>query len=277
MGACRRNRKRLQKSLISQELLTRWQANQLLRGRYKGFFLGKYVLLSHLGSGGMSNVYLVRHIHMGRRVAIKVLPKARLEDRFYLDRFYLEAKAVAALDHPNIVRAYDIDSAGDTHYLVMEYVAGRDLQDLVRRSQRPLDYHVAADYITQAAESLQHAHQGGLIHRDVKPANLLVDPSGVVKLLDLGLALFANDDLASLTVAHQENMLGTADYLAPEQALDSHSVDHRADLYSLGCTFYFARSGTPPSPAARSHNGLSSIRRQSQRPSLKNAPAVRRR
>ena len=113
--------------LISQELLTRWQANQLLRGRYKGFFLGKYVLLSHLGSGGMSNVYLARHIHMGRRVAIKVLPKARLEDKSYLDRFYLEAKAVAALDHPNIVRAYDIDSAGDTHYLVMEYVAGRDL------------------------------------------------------------------------------------------------------------------------------------------------------
>ncbi len=239
--------------LIAANLLTRWQSDNLLKGKHRGFFLGKYKLLGHLGTGGMSSVYLAQHIVMNRRVAIKVLPKARVNDSSYLARFHLEAQAAAALDHNNIVRAYDVDSQtspGDkapTHYIVMEYVEGRDLHNIVRQDG-PMDYRLAADYIAQAAAGLDHAHEAGLTHRDIKPANLLVDLKGVVKVLDLGLAKFADTDKTSLTIAHDENVLGTADYLAPEQALNSHSVDHRADIYSLGCTLYYLLTGHAPFP-----------------------------
>ncbi len=236
-------------SLISRNLLTRWQADKLLDKKYKGFFLGKYKLLSHLGTGGMSSVYLAEHILMKRRVAIKVLPKSRVDDSSYLARFHQEAKAAARLDHPNIVRAYDVDNEGDTHYLVMEFVEGSDLQDTVRDlagNNAELELEKAAQYIEQAAVGLHHAHEAGLIHRDIKPANLLVDLGGTVKILDMGLALFKNDEMASLTIAHNENVLGTADYLAPEQALNSHTVDRRADIYSLGCTLYYLITGHAP-------------------------------
>jgi serine/threonine protein kinase len=234
--------------LVEHELLTRWQADKLLEGRHKGFIVGKYKLLGHLGTGGMSTVYLAEHLLMHRRVAIKVLPKSRGTDTesSYLERFHREAQAIASLDHVNIVRAYDIDNEGDTHYLVMEYINGRDLNIIVRDSG-PLDYITAARYTKQAARGLHYAHSVGLIHRDVKPANLLVDADGVVKILDLGLARFiAEEERASLTVAYDENVLGTADYLAPEQAIDSHGVDARADIYSLGCSFYFFLTGHPP-------------------------------
>jgi len=231
--------------LVSSELLTSWQCQKLREGRYKGFFLGKYKLLDHLGTGGMSSVFLAEHVLMQRHVAIKVLPKNRVRDSSYLARFHREAQAAAALDHRNIVRAYDVDNDGENHYLVMEYVEGRDLQRMVKEDG-PLDFAVAADYIRQAAEGLAHAHAAGLIHRDVKPANLLVDRHNVVKVLDLGLARFTDEDCASLTVAYDENVLGTADYLAPEQALDSHGVDARADIYSLGCSLYYLLTGHPP-------------------------------
>jgi eukaryotic-like serine/threonine-protein kinase len=233
------------KRLIQAKLITRWQANKLMEGRHKGFFLGKYKLLDHLGTGGMSSVYLGEHVLMQRRVAIKVLPKDRVRDTSYLGRFHREAQAVAALDHRNIVRAYDVDNLGDLHYMVMEYVEGRDLQQIVK-SEGPLDYATVAEYIRQAAEGLAHAHEAGLIHRDVKPANLLVDQKNVIKILDLGLARFSADEKASLTLAFDENVLGTADYLAPEQAIDSHRVDARADIYGLGCSMYFLLTGHPP-------------------------------
>jgi len=233
--------------LVDASMLTAWQCEKLLEGRYKGFFLGKYKLLDHLGTGGMSSVYLAEHVLMQRRVAIKVLPKNRVEDSSYLARFYLEAQAAAALDHRNIVRAYDVDNDGIIHYLVMEYVEGRDLQQIVKEDG-PMDYATAAEYIRQGAEGLAHAHHAGLIHRDVKPANLLVDQKNVVKVLDLGLARFTDEDRASLTVTYDENVLGTADYLAPEQALDSHGVDARADVYSLGCSLYYLLTGHPPFP-----------------------------
>ena len=177
--------------------------------------------------------------------AIKVLPKARVKDATYLARFQLEAKAIASLNHPNIVLAYDIDNEDDVHYIVMEYVDGLDLQALVKRDG-PLDPSTAADWIAQAARGLEHAHSKGVIHRDVKPANLLIDQDGVIRLLDMGLALVTAGDEESLTVANNENVLGTADYLAPEQALNSHTVDHRADIYGLGCTLYFLLTGKPP-------------------------------
>lgn len=236
-------------ALVSRQVLTRWQADKLLQGK-RGFFLGKYRLKSLLGKGGMSSVYLAEHVLMRRPCAIKVLPTKRVDDSSYLARFHREAQAVAALDHPNIVRAYDVDQQkeknADIHFLVMEYVKGHSLQDLVM-NHGPLGFLEAADYIRQAAAGLEHAHQAGLVHRDVKPGNLLVDKAGTVKVLDLGLARFFNEgNEASLTLSNDERVLGTADYLAPEQALDSHGVDHRADIYSLGCTLYFLLTGHPP-------------------------------
>ncbi len=231
--------------LIAAGLITRWQCDKLMEGRHRGFFLGKYKLLSHLGSGGMSSVYLAEHVLMRRRVAIKVLPKNRVEDTSYLARFHREARAAATLDHRNIVRAYDVDDEAGVHYMVMEYIEGRDLHHIVHEDG-PLDYLSTAEYIRQAAEGLAYAHQAGLIHRDVKPANLLVDQKNVVKLLDLGLARFADKNEVSLTLTFDENVLGTADYLAPEQALDSHAADARADIYGLGCSMYYLLTGHPP-------------------------------
>jgi serine/threonine protein kinase len=233
--------------LVESKLITQWQADKLLDGRHKGFFLGKYKLLGHLGKGGMSNVYLADHVLMQRRVAIKVLPAKRVEDSSYLARFRQEAQAAARLDHKNIVRVYDIDNELNVHYMVMEYIEGRDLQNVVK-DDGPLDYEKVVNYIAQAAEGLEHAHRRGLIHRDIKPANLLLDEKGTVKILDMGLARFTDEDSASLTVAHDENVLGTADYLSPEQAINSHNVDNRADIYSLGCTMYYLLTAHPPFP-----------------------------
>ena len=238
---------RLAELLIEEGLITRWQADKLLAGKHKGFRLGKYKLLGQIGKGGMSSVYLAEHELMKRRVAIKVLPPSRVNDSSYLERFRLEARAVAKLDDPNIVRAYDIDNEDKIHYIVMEYVDGQDLHQIVA-GQGPLDYDRAADYIAQVANGLQHAHEMGLVHRDIKPANCLVDRHSTVKLLDLGLAKLTEDDQASLTMANEENVLGTADYLAPEQALNSHEADSRSDIYSLGCTLYFLLTGNPPFP-----------------------------
>ncbi|MCY2994891.1 MAG: serine/threonine-protein kinase, partial [Planctomycetota bacterium] len=238
-------------ALVENETLTRWQADNLLQGKHKGFFVGSYRLLKPLGKGGMGTVYLAQHEMMRRRCAVKVLPQSQLhEGSSMLERFYVEAQAVAAMDHPNIVRAYDVNKESKdnkiVHYLVMEYVEGQDIESIVQNSG-PLDFVTAADYLRQTANGLAHAHESGLVHRDIKPANLLIDRKGVVKILDLGLARFFDDgSQASLTAAHNETVLGTADYLSPEQALDSHNVDHRTDIYSLGCTGYCMLTGHPP-------------------------------
>ncbi len=234
--------KKLARAMVRDGLLTQYQSAQLLLGKWRGFVLaGKYKLLEHLGSGGMSSVFLCEHTAMRRRVAIKVLPTARAKDPSYLERFYREARAVGALDHPNIVRAHDVVHDGALHFLVIEYIDGSNLQDIVRR-HGPLDPIRAAHYIAQAALGLQHAHEHGLVHRDVKPGNLLVDRQGTVKVLDLGLARFFHDQDDNLSKRYDETVLGTADYLSPEQALDS-SVDIRADIYSLGATFYYCLTG----------------------------------
>ncbi|MEI6524868.1 MAG: serine/threonine-protein kinase [Planctomycetota bacterium] len=235
------------KSFEDAGLLTRWQSEKILQGKYKGFFLGKHKLLGHIGTGGMSSVYLGEHVVLKHRRAVKVLPKSKLGKTSYLERFQREAKAIASLSHPNIVRAYDIDHEKDTHYIVMEYIEGVDLQILVKK-HGPLPYALVADYIAQAAHGLQHAHDQGLIHRDVKPANFLINTEGVIKVLDLGLALFQDKGDASLTMEYNDKVLGTADYLAPEQAINSHTVDNRADIYGLGCTMYFLLTGHPPFP-----------------------------
>jgi serine/threonine protein kinase len=234
----------LAKAMVRDGLLTAFQAGQFLKGKWRGFILaGKYKLLEHLGSGGMASVFLCEHISMHRRVAIKVLPAAQASDPGAVERFYREARAVATLDHPNIVRAHDIDRDGKVHFLVMEYVDGSSLQDIVKK-RGPLAIDRAAHYIRQAAVGLDAAHAAGLVHRDIKPSNILVDRSGTVKILDMGLARFFRDDYDDITKKFDDNcVLGTADYCAPEQALNSHEVDIRADIYSLGATFYYCLTG----------------------------------
>ncbi|MDW8244044.1 MAG: protein kinase, partial [Thermogemmata sp.] len=237
---------RLAGLMVHDGLLTYFQAEQILQGKYKRFMLGKYKVLEKLGSGGMGQVFLCEHTLMRRRVAIKVLPTSKAQDPAGLERFYREARAIAAVDHPNLVRAYDIDQADNLHFLVMEYVDGISLQDLVAKIG-PLPVLRACHYIYGAAVGLKHVHQIGLVHRDIKPGNILVDRHGMVKILDLGLARFFHDN-DELTRKYDENILGTADYLSPEQAVDSHTVDIRADIYSLGATFYFLLTGQPPFP-----------------------------
>ena len=231
--------------LVHNGILTNFQAENILAGKWRRFSIGKYKVLERLGSGGFAQVYLCEHKLMRRRVAVKVLPVAKTKDSSALGRFYREARAAAALDHPNIVHAYDIDQDEDLHFLVMEYVDGTNLQEIVKRAG-PLDALRACHYIHDAAVALQHAHEHGLVHRDIKPGNILVDRSGVVKVLDMGLALNFSEEDDQLTKKHDDGTLGTADYLSPEQAMDSHDVDIRTDIYSLGVTFYFILTGRAP-------------------------------
>jgi eukaryotic-like serine/threonine-protein kinase len=235
----------LAKMLVRDGILTTFQSAQIVQGRWRRFTIGKYLVLERLGSGGMGSVFLCEHKFMRRRVAVKVLPTAKAKDESSLQRFYREARAVAAVDHPNIVHAYDIDQDENLHFIVMEYVDGPSFQEIVTRSG-PLGLERACHYISQAAQGLGHANTAGLVHRDIKPGNILVDRAGVVKILDMGLARFFNDEEDLLTRKYDENVLGTADYLAPEQADDSHDVDIRADIYSLGGTFNFLLTGKTP-------------------------------
>jgi serine/threonine protein kinase len=227
--------------LVADGLLTGFQADHLLQGKYLGFTIGKYLVQDLLGAGGMGLVYLCQHRHTRQHVAVKLLPRALAQDPVLVKRFYREARASIALDHPNLVRGYEVGQEQEHHLFVMEYLDGISLQDLVTRDG-PLEIARAADYIRQAARALQHAHEAGLIHRDVKPANLMVDREGTVKVLDLGLSLHTTAEESVLT----RDVVGTIEYLAPEQARDSHAVDSRADVYALGATFYFLLTGSPP-------------------------------
>lgn len=236
-------------ALLAEDLITRWQLGQLRKGKSKGFTLGKYTLRQLLGAGGMGSVYLARHTRLGGDVAIKVLPTKRVQDGSYLERFTREAQAACRLSHPNIARVVDLDSAADgkIHFMVMEYIDGIDLHAKVKQ-EGPLDVIMAVDCLRQAALGLHYAHEHGFVHRDIKPANLMLDVHGSIKVLDLGLAKTRADDdeAGSLTMEFKEKTLGTADYVAPEQATDSHRADRRADIYSLGCTLYYLLVGAAP-------------------------------
>jgi serine/threonine-protein kinase len=222
--------------------LTPFQADRIAAGKYKGFVLGGYVILDRLGGGGMGQVYLAEHSAMRRHVAVKVLASAGGPENVALERFLREARAAAVLNHPNIIRVFDLRQDRQVVYMVMEYVPGVNLHHLVGRIG-PLDPRVAAHYGRQVALGLQHAHEHNLVHRDVKPANLLVAGDGTVKILDLGLVRFAGQTDSKLTSLVDKTILGTADFLAPEQAMDSSSVDTRADIYSLGATLYYLLAG----------------------------------
>lgn len=225
--------------------ITPWQHSSLLFGRCHGFFLGGCKLLHWIGGGAMSDVYLGEHLASHSQMAVKVL-KARCSDNSSVaERFCLEGRTMQKFVHPNIVRVYQQGQECGQLFLLMEYVDGSDLSSLVARHGTP-SFAKAADYIRQAAAGLAYLHIRGIVHRDIKPGNLLVDSTGVVKIFDLGLARVPNDGEQSLTALHHETILGTPDYMAPEQVLDCHEVDGRADLYSLGGTLYFLLTGHAP-------------------------------
>jgi serine/threonine-protein kinase len=242
--------------LVAERHLTPFQAEQLAAGKYKGFRLGQYVILAPLGAGGMGQVFLAEHAAMRRLVALKVLLVPRAADPINLERFLREARAAATLNHPNIVRVFDLNRDGRANYLVMEYVEGVNLEELVRAAG-PVSPAAAADYARQVAAGLQHAHERTLVHRDVKPANVLVDRAGGVQLLDLGLVRYDSEHDSQLTFrSGDKSILGTADFLAPEQAVDSSAVDTRADVYGLGATLYYMLAGRTLFPDGRTSQKL---------------------
>jgi serine/threonine protein kinase len=232
---------RVAKWMLMEGRLTPFQVGLLLAGKSRPFFVGPYKVLSRIGNGSMGVVYLCEHRETHSRAAVKVLQNRRVADEVALERFQREARAAAALNHPNVVHAVGFGRDNHVHYLAMEYIDGRSLKDCVR-AEGPLPAAQAAEYLRQAALGVQYAHEAGLIHRDIKPSNLMIDRQGTVKLLDLGLARFSESDIDLTRGAP----LGSMVYTAPEQALDSHAVDVRADIYSLGATFYFAITGRPP-------------------------------
>ena len=260
--------------LVREQALTSWQAENLLRGKRRGFILDKYRLLAPLGRGEMNAVYLGEHSLMHRRCAIKILPAKHLSDKSSVERFHREARAVALLDHTNIVRAYDVGKAMDgstpIHFFAMELVEGESLEERVSRDG-PCSPVEAANFIRQAAEGLAHAHCAGIVHRDIKPSNLLVDHDGVVKILDLGLAKFFGDEAPR---AQAFNPYSEQSIFFLRASLDSHTVDGRSDIYSLGCSFYYLLAGRPPFPEGTLTERLVSHLSQAPVPIVEKRPDV---
>jgi tetratricopeptide (TPR) repeat protein/tRNA A-37 threonylcarbamoyl transferase component Bud32 len=205
----------------------------------------RYRVLGLLGSGGMGTVYLAKHLALDRDVALKVIRPDLLSRSEVVERFRGEAKSAASLNHPNIVAVFDAETAADRHMLVMEYIAGADLFRLVQE-RGLLAIAIACDYIRQAALGLQHAHEHGMVHRDISPRNLMLAADGQVKVLDFGLAQFVQDGASGHRAGETNMLLGSVDFMAPEQAADPRRADIRADIYSLGCTFWFLLTGQSP-------------------------------
>lgn len=253
-------------ALVTHGVITRYQANRLLEGRRRGLFIDDYRIIELLGCGGMGYLYRAREMKTDWEVALKVLADRFRFDKGRLTRFQLEAEAGLKLSHPNILRTKAIrrseDIYGVIHYMVMELVKGVSLRELLEIRRRTLNWRQSCDVICQAATGLQYAHQMGLVHRDVKPENLLIRTDGAVKVLDFGLAMIGGSEAEySLATILGQNCLGTADYIAPEQSVDSLNVDCRADIYSLGCTFYFLVTGQVPFPSKNTADKLAGHRR----------------
>lgn len=239
------------KQLVGEGILTRFQAERLLTGRYRGFFIDRYKLLAVLGSGGMGFVYIAEDLDTGKKVALKVLTDHHEVDSGMKTRLQIEAEAGMLLNHENIVKTNRIEDSGAKCFVEMEYVAGVNLHELIALAG-PLKCSQACDLARQAAKGLHYAHRANFIHRDVKPANFLIDKTGQLKILDFGLALAKDrlDEEFSLAMIFGHECLGTADFIAPEQIIDSMKADERSDIYGLGCTFYSMLTGKVPFPYA---------------------------
>jgi serine/threonine protein kinase/uncharacterized protein YjbI with pentapeptide repeats len=242
--------KTLAARMVTAGWITKWQSQQLLAGRSQQFFLGKYKLLELIGQGGMGSVYKAVRPGIGRSVALKVMSRQVLKQPKAVTRFLREIRSAAAVDHPNLVRAYDADCDGDTYFLVMEFVAGRNLKSWIIEEQT-LPVGWSCECIRQAAVGLEHAFEQGMVHRDIKPSNLLVtqhedDGLPLVKILDLGLARFASETQDEGDLTRSGQVLGTPDYIAPEQARNTKTADIRADIFSLGCTLFEMLTGRLP-------------------------------
>ncbi|WP_197443592.1 protein kinase domain-containing protein [Maioricimonas rarisocia] len=268
------NGEELARALVRDRKLTAWQAQQIYSGKGKSLVLGNYVLLDQLGQGGMGTVFKAEHRRMKRIVALKTLSDEITRTPDLLARFQREVQAAARLEHPHVVAAYDADQAGETHFLVMQYVAGDDLATLVKK-KGPLPFDEAVDCIIQAARGLEYAHLKGVIHRDIKPSNLLLSRDGTVKVLDMGLARIEGDDATFSDLTGSGAVMGTVDYMAPEQAEDSHRSDTRADIYSLGCSLFFLLTGKATYPGKTMMQKLVA-HREAPLPSLSEAAGVSR-
>ena len=239
--------RRLARQAVNAGVLTLWQAQQVLAGKTTGFRIDKYLLLEKIGQGGMGRVYLAKDIRLNRRVALKVLSPERSGNPRAVARFRREAKVGAQLQHENLIRIYDEGEANGAPYLVMEYIEGQNLAQRIAASG-PMPPGIAAGLARQVALGLDHAHRKGLIHRDVNPANILLTVDGLAKLTDLGLAIDLADEEEAVT--RDGATVGTFDYVSPEQARHSRTVDARSDVYSLGCTLYHLIAGRVPFPMA---------------------------
>ena len=267
---------RLAEQLVTAGMLTAFQAQAVCERKTKGLVLGDYAIMDKIGQGGMGHVFRAHHRKMDRIVALKVLPPKLMQSSEAVRRFQREVRAAARLNHPNIVTAFDAGEENEIPYLVMEYVEGRTLASVLA-DHGPMTVDHAVSSILQAARALEYAHGRGVIHRDIKPSNLLLNREGTVKVLDMGLArleelagVTGRSGVQTLTVRGQ--VMGTCDYMAPEQADDPRRVDPRADVYSLGCTFYQLLAGTPPFRRSTSMQTLMA-HRQAPIPSLKDVRA----
>ena len=231
--------------------VTSYQIAHLEKGRGKDLCIGPYVIITKIGEGGMGMVYKAIQRSLGREVALKIVKAERLCNPRAVRRFHREAKLTAQLNHPNIVGAFDLGEVDNNLYLVMEYVKGNTLAQRVEK-KGPLHVATACEYIRQTASGMQYAHQRGMIHRDIKPQNLMLTrDKATIKILDLGLARLtgADGDLTGGTQITQDGaIIGSLDFMSPEQAASPHKVDLRADIYSIGCTFYYLLTGRVPFP-----------------------------